>query len=65
MAVFNKTKNEFPKFGKTNINKFRSTGLLKQIEANKEEMLKQEGQINKINQKIKDIISIDVNQIPN
>jgi len=35
--------------------------LLKQIDRNKDEMFKQENQINKINQKIKDIIGIEVN----
>lgn len=60
--LFNKNKNDWGKFGKTNTNEFRSTGLLKQLEKNKDEIFKQESQINKINQKIKDIIGIESKQ---
>jgi hypothetical protein len=35
---------------------------LKQLEKNKDEIFKQESQINKINKKIKDIIGIETSQ---
>jgi len=61
-GLFNKNKSEWGKFSKTNINEFKSTNLLKQLENNKEEMFKQESSINKINQQIKNIIGVTNNQ---
>ena len=54
-------KNNMSNMNRTNINEFRSTKLINQIDRNKNEIINQERQITKINQKIKDIIGIDLN----
>lgn len=54
-------KNNLTNMNRTNVNEFRSTKLINQIDRNKNEIINQKKQITKINQKIKDIIGIDLN----
>ena len=54
--------NEPKRFNRTNINQFPSNGLLNKIDINKYNLLKQDNQIKHLDEKIKDIIGIDLLQ---
>lgn len=57
--------NDIKKFNKTNINNFPSNGLLNKLEMNKYNLQKQDNQLKHLDQKIKEVIGIDLQNSSN